>query len=145
MGCLHDDLDGGPHWVITPTHVLPDVAPMNGNANLSYVATVLRKYRFKAEAETAYVGPRYSLNFLYYPGYVENGEYTRLPGYHLTNFRVGLGPQQNTWTITLFVNNAFNKQAYLEYLYSETQPSAAFNRVVSNQPRTAGVDLIYRY
>ena len=43
------------------------------------------------------------------------------------------------------MNNAFNKQASLEFLYSETQPSAAFNRVVSNQPMTGGVDITYRF
>jgi outer membrane receptor protein involved in Fe transport len=145
VGYLHDNLDGGPHWVIAPTDVLPDVASVNGNLSISYSTDFLKKFRFKAEAETVYVGPRYSLNFLYYPNYVENGEYTQLPGYELTNFRVGIESQQNDWSATLFVNNAFNKQAYLEYLYTETQPSAAFNRVVSNQPLTGGIDLSYRF
>jgi iron complex outermembrane recepter protein len=145
VGYLHDNLNGGPHWVITPTNVLPDVAPVNGNLNFSYSTSLLKKYVFKAEAETVYVGPRYSLSFLYYPNYVESGEYTQLPGYELTNFRVGISSQQNDWGVSLFVNNAFNKQASLEYLYTETQPSAAFNRVVSNQPLTAGVDLSYHF
>src|ERR1700691_675848 len=61
IGYLHDNLDGGPHWVIQPTNVLPDVAPVNGNMNLSYSTSFLKKYVFKAEAETVYVGPRYSL------------------------------------------------------------------------------------
>jgi outer membrane receptor protein involved in Fe transport len=144
-GYLHDSLDGGPHWVIAPTNVLPDVANVNGNVTLSYSRTVFTKYTFKAAAETDYVGPRYSLDFLYYPGYEENGEYQRLPGYLLTNFRVGIESPGETWGVSLFVNNAFNKQASLEYLYSETQPSAAFNRVVSNQPLSAGADVTYRF
>ena len=145
IGYLHDNLDGGPHWVIAPTNVLPDVAAINGNASLSYSTPFLRKFRLKAELETVYVGARYSLNFLFYPSYAENGEYTQLPGYTLTNFRVGIESQQNDWSITLFVNNLFNKQASLEYLYTETQPSAAFNRVVSNQPLTGGLDVNYRF
>jgi outer membrane receptor protein involved in Fe transport len=145
VGYLHDNLDGGPHWVIAPTNVLPDVAPVNGNLNLSYSTSFMKKYVFKAEAETVYVGPRYSLSFLYYPNYVESGEYSQLPGYELTNFRVGIESQQNDWSVSLFVNNAFNKQASLEFLYSETQPSAAFNRVVSNQPLTGGIDMSYRF
>jgi iron complex outermembrane receptor protein len=76
---------------------------------------------------------------------VESGEYSQLPGYELTNFRMGIASQQNEWSVSLFVNNAFNKQASLEFLYSETQPSAAFNRVVSNQPLTGGVDITYRF
>jgi outer membrane receptor protein involved in Fe transport len=145
VGYLHDNLDGGPHWVIKPTDVLPDVASVNGNLNLSYSRPFLSKYRLKAEVETVYVGPRYSLSFLYFPNYVENGEYSQLASYDLTNFRVGIESQQNEWSVSLFVNNAFNKQASLEYLYSETQPSAAFNRVVSNQPLTGGVDMTYRF
>ena len=145
VGYLHDNLDGGPHWVIAPTNVLPDVAPVNGNLNLSYSTSFMKKYVFKAEAETVYVGPRYSLSFLYYPNYVESGEYSQLPGYELTNFRVGIDSRKGDWSAELFVNNAFNTQAYLEYLYAETQPSAAFNRVISNQPLTAGIDLSFRF
>jgi iron complex outermembrane receptor protein len=145
IGYLHDNLDGGPHWVIAPTDVLPDVAAVNGNMNFSYSTSFMSKYRLKAEAETVYVGPRYSLSFLYYPNYLENGEYERLPGYELTNFRVGIESQQNDWSVSLFLNNAFNKQASLENLYAETQPSAAYNRVVSNQPLTGGIDLSYRF
>jgi outer membrane receptor protein involved in Fe transport len=143
VGYLHANLDGGPHWVITPSHVLPDVAPVNGNVNLSWSRPVLKKYNLKAEVETVYVGARYSLNFLY--GYSANGQYSQLPSYTLTNFRVGLESQSGRWNATLFLNNAFNKQASLEYLYAETQPSAAFNRVVSNQPLTGGVDLSYHF
>ncbi len=58
---------------------------------------------------------------------------------------MGLESQSGRWNATLFLNNAFNKQASLEYLYAETQPSAAFNRVVSNQPLTGGVDLSYHF
>jgi hypothetical protein len=47
--------------------------------------------------------------------------------------------------VALFVNNAFNGQAQLENLFQETLPSAAFNRVISNQPLTAGADLTYRF
>jgi len=49
------------------------------------------------------------------------------------------------WGVSLFVNNVFNKHAELENLFQETLPSAAFNRVVTNQPLTAGVDLTYRF
>jgi outer membrane receptor protein involved in Fe transport len=123
--------------------VLPDVAPVNGNLNLSYSTPILKKYTLTAEAETVYVGPRYSLEFLY--GYSANGQYNQLPSYELTNLRVGIASQKGDWSASVFVNNVLNKQAYLEYLYAETQPSAAFNRVVSNQPLTGGVDLTYHF
>jgi len=43
----------------------------------------------------------------------------------------------------LFANNLLNKRAELESLFQENLPSAAFNRIVTNQPRTVGVDLTY--
>ncbi len=49
------------------------------------------------------------------------------------------------WTASLFVNNVFNKHAQLEYLWQETLPAASFNRTVTNQPLTAGVDLSWKF
>jgi hypothetical protein len=46
-------------------------------------------------------GPRYSLNFLYYPNYEENGQYSSLPGYALTNFRVGIESEEKGWRVDL--------------------------------------------
>jgi hypothetical protein len=45
----------------------------------------------------------------------------------------------------VFVDNVFNKHAQLESLYPENLGSAAYNRVITNQPLTAGVDLSYKY
>ncbi len=125
--------------------MLPDVAPLNGNVDLTYSTSLFHKYTFKVQVENAYVDRRYSLDFLY--GHSLNGEYSQLPSYDLTNFRVGIESAGTGygWGATLFVNNVFNKQAQLENLFQETLPSAAFNRVVTNQPLTAGVDLTYHF
>jgi outer membrane receptor protein involved in Fe transport len=142
VGYTHASVDSGPHWQITPKDVLPDVAPVNANVNLSYSKSLSDQYTFNSLIEYAYVSHRYSIDFLY--GHSLNGEYTRLPSYSLTNLRAGVEAAAG-WGVSVFVNNVFNKHAELENLFQETLPSAAFNRVVTNQPLTAGVDLTYRF
>jgi outer membrane receptor protein involved in Fe transport len=146
IGLTHVHLDPGPNWVFAPNNVLPDVAPINGNVDLTHTATVFKKYTLTTHVETSYVAARYSMGFLY--PYVSNGEFNGLPAYSLTNFRIGLesgGGNGGIWSVAFFANNIFNKHAQLENLFQLTQSSAAFNRVVTNQPRTAGVDLTYRF
>ncbi|MGC1301676.1 MAG: TonB-dependent receptor [Caulobacteraceae bacterium] len=135
-------VDPGPHWLITPLHKLSDVAPVNASLILSYSKDITDAYRFNAELENAYVGKRFSLAFPF--GFSTNGEYIALPSYDLTNLRAGI-QSRDGWGVSLFVNNVFNQRAQLESLLQETLPSAAFNRIVTNQPLTAGVDLSYRY
>ena len=67
-----------------------------------------------------------------------------MPSYDLTNIRGGI-QSDDGWGVALFVNNAFNKHAYLEDMLQESLPNASFNRVITNQPRTAGVDITYRF
>ena len=109
---------------------------------LSYSRQLTDKYNLKVQLENGYVDRRYSLAFPY--GYSLNGEYISLPSYDLTNLRLGIQSSAG-WDATLFVNNAFNKHAQLESLFQEDLPSAAFNRIVTNQPLTTGVDLTYRF
>jgi hypothetical protein len=49
------------------------------------------------------------------------------------------------WSAALFADNVFNRRAELESLFQENLPSAAFNRIVTNQPRTVGIDLTYNF
>ncbi len=138
----HAWVDPGPHWQLTPTNKLSDVAPVTGDLVLAYTRELNDKYTFNARVENSYTGQRYSLAFPY--GYSLNGEYIPLPGYDLTNLRAGVSSRDG-WSAAVFVNNLFNKHAQLESLFQETLPSAAFNRIVTNQPLTAGVDLTYKF
>ena len=115
---------------------------MTANAVLSYTRDLSSTYSFVSRIENAYVGPRYSLAFPF--GFSLNGTYIRLPSYDLTNIRAGI-QSKDGWGAALFVNNVFNKHAQLESLFQEDLPSAAFNRMITNQPLTAGVDLTYRF
>jgi len=67
-----------------------------------------------------------------------------MAAYDLTNLRAGI-KYRETWTAALFVNNLFNKHAQLESLYPENLGSAAYNRVITSQPLTAGIDLSAKY
>ncbi|THD61285.1 TonB-dependent receptor [Phenylobacterium sp.] len=142
LGLTNAWVDPGPHWQITPSNKLSDVAPVNGNVGLSYSKDLTAKYAFNARIESAYVGQRYSLAFPF--GFSLNGKYVPLPGYDLTNLRAGI-TSTDGWGAAVFANNIFNKHAQLESLFQETLPSASFNRIVTNQPLTAGVDLTYRF
>ena len=141
-GLTHAQVNPGPFWQITPSHKLSDVAPVTSDADLTYETALTDKYTFTARLENSYVGQRYSLSFPV--GHTLNGAYTPLPAYDLTNIRFGI-QSSDGWTASLFVNNLFNTQAQLENLLQETLPSAAFNRILTNQPLTGGIDLSYHF
>ena len=141
-GYVHDVLDGGPHWVITPVKQLPEVAPETGTAVLSYTKPIDNDFTFTAKVVNTYTGRRYSLAFP--EPFTSIGAYVPMAAYDLTNIRMGV-KFRDAWTASLFVDNVFNKHAQLESLYPENLGSPAFNRVITNQPLTAGIDLSFRY
>jgi len=141
-GYVNAWVDPGPHWQIIPTHKLSDVAPLTGDLNLTYTKELNSQYSFVARIESSYVGPRYSIAFPY--GFSLNGTYIQLPSYTLSNIRAGV-QSSSGWSAALFINNVTNKQAQLESLWQETLPSASFNRIITNQPLTVGIDLSYRH
>jgi iron complex outermembrane receptor protein len=141
-GYLYEWLDGGAHWVIAPIHKLPDVAPVSGTLALSYSKRFAGSCTFTARLESSYTGARYSISF---PNpYEFTGTYIQLASYDLINLRAGVKFGE-TWSATLFVNNATNKRAELESMFTENEPQPDFTRIVTNQPLTAGIDLTYRY
>jgi outer membrane receptor protein involved in Fe transport len=140
-GYTHADVSPGAHWEISPANVMPDVPLFNGSLSLAYQKQLANGYTFSAEVNNAYVGARYSLSFLY--PYQSTGHYAKLASYDLTNLRVGV-ESTHGWSVNAFINNLTNKHAALETMFQETEPSAAFGRVMTNQPLTAGVNLSYK-
>jgi outer membrane receptor protein involved in Fe transport len=141
-GYLRETLNGGPHWDIQPTGVLPEVAPLNGTAILSYTRPLNDAFTFTARIENSYTGQRYSLTF---PTQNEaTGIYTLMPAYDLVNIRAGI-KYRDTWSATVFANNLTNKHAALEGMFQENLPNTPYTRIETNQPFTAGVDLTYHY
>jgi outer membrane receptor protein involved in Fe transport len=141
-GYLYEYLDGGPHWDIPPLHVLPEVEKLNGTGAINYSTPLSDGYTFTARLENTYTGKRYTNTF---PVPVQAyGEYQPMAAYDLTNIRAGIRSERG-WSAALFVNNAFDKHAQLETLWMEAIYSSANNRIVTNQPLTAGVDLSVRF
>jgi iron complex outermembrane recepter protein len=140
-GYTHAILSPGIHYTITPANLVPDVPEFTANANLTYEHSLGDKYMLNARLETTYVDKRYDLTFP--PGF-GTGELTPLSPYDLTNVRVGIRSEAG-WGVAVFVNNVTNKQAQLENMTQLTLTNASFNRVVTSQPRTAGVDLTYAF
>jgi outer membrane receptor protein involved in Fe transport len=141
-GYVHSQLDGGQHWDITPLNKLPEVAPESGTEILNYSRRINDDFNFTAKLENTYTARRYSLAFP--EPNTPYGQYVPMAAYDLTNMRAGI-KYRDTWTATLFIDNMFNKHAQLESLYPENLGSAAFNRVITNQPLTAGVDVSFKY
>jgi iron complex outermembrane recepter protein len=141
-GYLYQYLDGGPHWVITPIHKMPDVAPVNGTAALSYSKQLGSSCIFTARMENSYTGSRYSIFFS--NPFEFTGTYRQLPGYDLINVRAGV-KFHDKWGVTAFINNLANKRAQLESMFTENEPQPSFTRIETNQPLTAGLDLNYRF
>ncbi len=141
-GYLYEWLEGGPHWVITPVHKMPEVAPESGTVSLNYSLQLASSYTFTARIENSYTGPRYSIYFS--DPYEFVGTYRQMPGYDLINFRTGI-KFHDKWSATAFVNNLTNKHAKLESMFTENEPQPSFTRIETNQPLTGGVDLTYRF
>jgi iron complex outermembrane recepter protein len=140
-GYTHASLKAGIHYTIQPYDKLPDVPTHTADINLTYAHALTEKYQFTARVENTYVASRLDLTFP--PGF-GTGELTSLPSYDLTNIRAGIHSDAG-WGAALFANNLFNKQAYLENMTQLTLTNASFNRVITNQPLTIGVDLTYTF
>ena len=111
-------------------NVVKDTASLS----LGYANTV-GTYQVTARAAYSFVGSSYDV--AYYFGY-------KLPSYSLVNARVGIG--QGAWTADLFCDNLTNRVA----LITANNTSFQFNipqvvRYSTNQPRTVGVQLNYKF
>ena len=141
-GYLYEWLEGGPHWVITPVHKMPDVAPESGTVAFNYSTALGQDYVFTARLESSYTGPRYSIYFS--DPYEFTGTYRQMPGYDLVNVRAGV-KFHDKWSASAFVSNLTNKHAQLESMFTENEPQPSFTRIETNQPLTGGIDLTYRF
>ncbi len=103
--------------------------------SLIYSTQVFGAYRLTGRVSDAYVGPVYDQAYQFG---------IRLPSYNLVNARLGLGNEK--WTATLFVDNLTNRLAELTTNNTQFQ----FNvpqlvRISTNQPRTYGTQIDYRF
>jgi iron complex outermembrane recepter protein len=102
--------------------------------SLTYMTPVSAAYKFMARVNNSYVGESTDIEY----------SYATLPAYDLVGLRFGLvGDKLSGY---LFSDNVTNKRAELGINttgFSWTIPS--LERVVTNQPRTIGVDVQYKF
>jgi hypothetical protein len=112
-----------------------NVAKDTASAALTYSTLLGGDYRFTARVDDAFVGTQTDVAF--YFGY-------QLPSYNIANAHFTLA--HGNWSANVFVDNLTNKVA----LISANNTSFQFNipqtvRYSTNQPRTYGTQLSYRF
>jgi iron complex outermembrane recepter protein len=117
----------------TPGAEIQQVPKWSGTVGLSYRHDILDQLALTARAESTYVGARTDATF-----YINN-----LPSYDLTNVRAGV--DGGRWSAVLFINNVADKRALLNNVTQDANNLGDYNRIAVSQPRTAGVDLNYKF
>jgi outer membrane receptor protein involved in Fe transport len=138
----HATLDPGPHYTIVmqgqavgdpASTVVPDVPKYTANVGLDYVHALDGPFSLVAHADYTYTGQRYDLVA------INQGQMWSLPGYGLANLRVGV-KSESDWNISLFCTNLANNHPALENMTALNLANPDFNRVITSQPRTIGLD-----
>jgi outer membrane receptor protein involved in Fe transport len=104
------------------------------STSLTYAHALSADYDFTARVTNSYVGSSTDISYTY----------TKLPAYDIVNLRTGL--VGSAWSGYLFVNNVTDTRAALSVnttAFSWVIPSLV--RVATNQPRTIGIDVSYRF
>jgi outer membrane receptor protein involved in Fe transport len=137
----HATLDPGPHYTIVlqgqavgdpASTVVPDVPKYTANVGLDYFHTLNGSLSLVARADYTYTGQRYDLVA------INQGQLWSLPGYALTNLRLGV--KSEDWNVSLFCTNVANNHPALENMTALNLANPDFNRVITSQPRTIGLD-----
>ena len=117
----------------TPGAEIQQVPKWTGTLALTYRHELMDQLAVTARAESTYTGSRTDATF-----YVNT-----LPSYDLTNVRAGF--DGGSWSAVLFINNVADKRALLNNITQDANNLADLNRIAVSQPRTAGIDLNYKF
>jgi outer membrane receptor protein involved in Fe transport len=116
-----------------PGTPIQQVPQWTSSASIAYRHVLTEQLALTARADNTYVGSRtdatYSIN--------------QLAAYDLTNIRAGI--DGGRWSAVLFVNNVADKRVLLNDITQAAVNLPTFNRLAVSQPRTAGIDLNYRF
>ena len=112
---------------------LLDVPEVTANTSLSYKQPLEDGMNLLARLTNSYVDSIQDITF------------TRntLPAYDLVGFRGGV--EMDRWSAVLFVDNLTNKMALLSDTGALSANISILNRIATNQPRTIGVDLNFKF
>jgi iron complex outermembrane receptor protein len=112
---------------------LLDVPEVTANTSLSYKQPVQDGMDVIARLTNSYVDSIQDITF------TRNS----LPAYDLVGFRAGL--ETARWSAVLFVDNLTNKMALLSDTGALSANISILNRIATNQPRTIGADLNFKF
>ena len=112
---------------------LLDVPEFTANTNVTYRYPLPNSLTLVARATNSYIDT------------IQDITYTRntLPAYDLVGARVGV--EADRWSAVVFVDNATNKLALLSDTNALSANISILNRVTTNQPRTIGADLNFKF
>ncbi len=116
-----------------PGTPIQDVPQWTSSASIAYRHSLTDQLALTARADNTYTGSRTDETFAI----------NQLPSYDLTNIRAGL--DGGRWSAILFVNNVADKRALINNITQDAVNLPTYNRVAVSQPRTAGIDLNYRF
>jgi len=115
---------------------LENVPLWNGNANAKYSFSVATGYDAFLRADGQYVGESY-------PDFARADPATFQRAHAILDLRAGL--LHDAWEANLYVSNVLDKQAALSAYLSDNYSAANRTRMFTNQPRTAGLSLKWRF
>jgi len=142
----HATLSPGPHYTIVlqgqpvgaPTStVLPDVPEYTANIGLDYIHGLNDLLSLVGHVDYTYTGQRYDLVA------INQGQMWSLPGYALVNLRMGV-KSSSDWNVSLFCTNLANNHPALENMTMLNLANPDYNRVLTAQPRTIGLDVSFK-
>jgi len=112
---------------------LLDVPEVTATTSLSYKYPLPNSMNLIARATNSYVDS------------IQDITYARntLPSYDLVDTRVGV--ESDRWSVLFFIDNLTNKKALLSDTGALSANVSIFNRVATNQPRTIGADLNFKF
>jgi outer membrane receptor protein involved in Fe transport len=111
-----------------------DVPDLTAHGAISYTRSLSDQLDLISSIDTNFVGNRIES---------DRGLFVQMPHYSLTNIRLGV--RKDFWQASLFANNVFNLHTLVGVTGNEIDVIPAFISDVSNQPRTVGVDVNYRF
>ena len=112
---------------------LLDVPEVTANTALSYKQPLANELNFVSRLTNSYVSGIQDITF------TRNS----LPAYDLVSLRAGV--ESGRWSAVAFADNLTNKMALLSDTGALSANISILNRVATNQPRTIGVDLSFKF
>jgi iron complex outermembrane receptor protein len=116
-----------------PGSEIQQVPKWTGTLAMTYRHDLTNRLAITARGESTYTGSRTDATY-----YINT-----LPAYDLTNVRAGV--DGGSWSAVLFINNVADKRALLNNITQDAANIPDVNRIAVSQPRTAGIDLNYKF